>query len=242
MAAISDIVKKFTGEDELAKTQQALIESMAEMGQAKAEIFKLEIQRAILDAGQGSNKTIPVEAIVDQKAIVRAFADESADQITAEVRAIAGSFIKGGSGGVLDGISGILGSLITVFLGKSSASSGLMEEYYVMTAGLSIIRVDVRAWYLNVSVEQVYKVMRRVCVFVATKSTVDLSRIRFNTFLSLYGDQLAEGKLTPEQIRAALDEARELYRIYQEMSQSDASDTVVSLPPGSRRAEHVQLT
>lgn len=226
MAAIGSIIKQFTGENELAETQQALVEAMGEIGIAKAEIFELEVKDSLLNAGSGSNLTVPIESVIDQKSFVRAYSSETTEQITDAVKEIGSAFLRGTDKDVLDGVSGIIGSLLDIFLGKSSASTGQIEEYYLVVEGLAFVRVDLRAWYMNVSAQSVYQVMKRVTVFVATKSSVDFAKLGFSTFLALYSNQLAQGKMTPEQIKAELEKAREIYELYRKTHGDKPADPI----------------
>lgn len=162
--------------------------------------------------------------------------------------------MSGGSG-VLDGVGKLISGSITGFLGKADASTGLLDVYYVMTEGLSVVRIDLKCWYLNVAAESIYKKVERVSAFLGVKSTVDLAKIDFNTFLYLYQQQLKEGGLDASRIKEALGEAKLIYKDFKEMTSEnvaameaevdeDAAEAhLKSLPddhalPGVHRARH----
>ena len=56
--------------------------------------------------------------------------------------------------------------------------------------------------------------MERISAFVAVKSTVDLTKIDFNTFLYLYQNQLTAAHLDKNQVKQALQEAKEIYQVF----------------------------
>ncbi|MEY3309606.1 MAG: hypothetical protein RLZZ413_3644 [Pseudomonadota bacterium] len=233
MTFVREIIKEFDGTDETIKLQRELIETLEGMATAKGEMFKLQIQEDLMTAGTGSNFTIPIESITNAKFFVRAYASENTDQITAAAEEIMNDFVRGGDGNVIKGIAGLIGSVLDVFLGKASASSGTTEEYYVMTRGLSIIRLDMKAWYQNVAAQSVYQKMQRVCCFVGVRSAVDLSKLGFSTFISLYEDQLSATKMSPAEIRKAVQDVREIFDAYSKTGGPNEESRIERVPAQS---------
>jgi len=230
MAAIGNIIKQFDGSDELAQTQREVIESLSQLGDAKAEFFDLSLREDLRSAGQATNPTVPISSIVTSTRQVRAFTSTSAGHIAAEIKAALGAFIKGSPEGVLDGIGQLMTSALTVFLGDASASTGTIYEYYVLTEGLSVVRLDLKAWYLNVTAKSIYEKMERVSAFVAIKSVVDLTKIDFSTFLYLYQQQLFNGKVPEPDLQKALAVAKEIYKDFQDVHKMSGI-TVQQEPP-----------
>lgn len=211
MSLVRDIVKQFDNSDELAQTQREVVESLARLGETKAELFEAKIQESLRGAG-GTNSTVPITSILASKKEVHAFTSTSTEHLADTVKSSLKSFVSGTADSIIDGVGGLISEALTVFLGGASASTGTMEEYYVVTEGLSIVRVDLKAWYLNVSARGIYEKMERISAFVAVKSTVDLTKIDFNTFLYLYQNQLTAAHLDKNQVKQALQEAKEIYQ------------------------------
>jgi len=232
MAFIKDIINQFDDSSELAQTQRELIQTLGSMAKAKAEIFRAEIQDSIINAGGSGNLTIPVEAIIRTSIQTRAFASEDTQQITQAVTSIIKSFVKGGDESVIEGVSGLIGILLDTFLGKASAETGETHEYYVLTRSLSIVRLDIKAWYQNVSAQSIRQKMERVCCFVGVLSAIDLSRLGFSSFLAIYENQLGETDMTPDEIKQALKLARDIYDDYVQANPAvKAEDKVVIQTP-----------
>ncbi|WP_265520312.1 hypothetical protein [Oerskovia flava] len=232
MSLIRDIVKQFDGSEELAQTQREVIESLARLGETKAELFDVRIQESLRGAG-GTNSTVPITSILASKKEVHAFSSTSVEHLADAVKSSLKSFVAGTSSDIIDGVGTLVSEALTAFLGGASASTGTIEEYYVVTEGLSIVRVDLKAWYQNVSAKSIYEKMERVSAFVAVKSTVDLSKIDFNTFLYLYQDQLSLARLPKEQITQALKDAKEIYREFNEMGGRVSATTHITRPPAA---------
>jgi hypothetical protein len=236
MSIVRDIVKQFDASDELAQTQREVVESLAKLGESKAEFFDLKIQQSLRTAGGADNQTVPISAILASKKEVRAYSSTSAEHIADTVKKSLESFVAGSAKDIVDGVSGLISGALTIFLGEASAATGTIEEYYVLTEGLSVVRVDMKAWYQNVSAKGVYAKMERVSAVVAVKSTVDLAKIDFNTFLYLYQNQLQMAKLTKEQVTEALREAKEIYKAFQDMGGRLAESTPITVHPATTAA------
>ncbi|MGB5025061.1 MAG: hypothetical protein WBO44_06915 [Saprospiraceae bacterium] len=228
MAFIRDVIKSFDASDELGKVQREAVEALAELGLSKAKNFELEITEKLQNAGSGSNLTIPVTAVIRSLSDVRAYSASSAQYIGETVKKALKSFIKGTSEDIIGGVGEIMSGVISVFLGESAASSGEVSEYYVTTEGLSIVRIDMKAWYLNVSSKSIFEKMERVTAVVAVKSVVDLKKLDFATFLNLYQDMLNQTKLTTEQIKLALEQAKLIYKDFNEIDKINNSMALLS--------------
>lgn len=233
MAFIRDVIKSFDASDELGKVQREAVEALAELGLSKAKNFELEITEKLQNAGSGSNLTIPVTAVIRSLSDVRAYSASSAQYIGETVKKALKSFIKGTSEDIIGGVGEIMSGVISVFLGESAASSGEVSEYYVTTEGLSIVRIDMKVWYLNVSSKSIFEKMERVTAVVAVKSVVDLKKLDFATFLNLYQDMLNQTKLTTEQIKMALEQAKLIYKDFNEIDKINNSMALLSQNPKS---------
>jgi len=211
MGAIRNAVMSFDPAPDRAKEQKELVETLAQLAETKAENYEMAIQQELNDAGSNTNRTVPIEAILVTKRETHAYSSSKVDQIGKTIGSSLKQFASGTADGILNGVTTLMTEALTAFLGEASAATGTTEQYYVMTEGLSVIRVDLKAWYLNVQSGGISTNMQRVSAFVAAKSAVDLAKIKFNTFLNLYQKQLAAAKIDQEKIQVALQEARKIY-------------------------------
>jgi hypothetical protein len=212
MGAIRNVINGFDASSEVGKTQRELVENLAKLAESKAQFFELEVSTGLRTAGSPDNQTVPVEAVLNSVTQTHAYASDSAGKIGDTVKAALKSFVTGSKTEILDGVGNLISDALTIFLGSGSASESTLKQYYVMTEGFSVVRVDLRAWYLDVEATSIKTKVQKATAFVAVKSTVDLAKIRFNTFLNLYQNQLASMKLTDNQITTALSEAQKIYQ------------------------------
>jgi hypothetical protein len=235
MASIGNIIKQFDGSDELAQTQREVVESLSKLGEAKAEYFDLTLKEELRTAGESENATVPISSILASTRQVRAYSSADAGHIADEIKAALAGFVQGTPAGVLDGVGQLMTSALTVFLGQASASTGTVSDYYVLTAGLSVLRVDLKAWYLNVTAKSIYQKMERVSAFVAIKSVVDLSKLDFSTFLFLYQQQLFNGKVPDADIKQAIAIAKAIHKEFHDigkMAVPGAAPMAITRHPG----------
>lgn len=218
MSGVKNVIDSFDSSDEIAQVQKEAVEALASLGRSKAEVFKMEIEESLKSAGNGSNLTVPVSSILRSLIDVRAYSSSESGHIGNVVKNALGAFIGGTQESVIDGVGSLISDVLNIFLGKASASSGSIEEYYVATEGLSIIRIDIKAWYLNVSSQSIKTKMERIVSVVAIKSVVDLTRIDFSTFLYLYQEQLAGSGMDGQQLAEALAQAKKIYKDYSDMN------------------------
>jgi hypothetical protein len=235
VASIGSIIKSFDGSDELAQTQREVVESLSKLGEARADYFDLTLKEKLRTAGQEGNPTVPISSILASTRQVRAYSSTSAGSIAEEIKKALQGFVQGTADGIIDGVTTLISSALTIFLGEASASTGTISDYYVMTSGLSVLRVDLMAWYQNVTAKSIYTKMERVSAFIAVKSVVDLSRVDFFTFLYLYEQQLITGKVPPSEVSKAIEEAKKIYKSYQETGGKPNLDGVAAITahPGS---------
>lgn len=243
MTFVRDVIKSFDNSDESGQLQKETVQALAALGDSKAEVFKMQIQQSLLSAGDGTNKTIPISSIVRQFSDVRAYSSSEAGNLGQVVKKTLNTFLNASKESIVDGIGSLISETLSVFLGTASASTGTVEEYYVAVEGLSVVRVDMRAWYLNVNAKSIQSKMERVVAVVGVKSVVDLAKIDFSTFLNLYQQQLIQSGNTPEERKAALEEVKRIYKDFKETVKESTAmvEYFVNTPPAARSIERERI-
>lgn len=211
-----NLIKNFDASEELGQTQRELVENLAKLAESKAQFFELEISTSLRTAGSPDNQTLPVESVLASETYTHAMTADSVAKIGDNVIKSLKKFCPGSQQAILDGVGGLITDTLTTFLGEGSASTETKKEYYVLTEGNSIVRVDLLAWYLSVESKAITDKMSKVTAFVAVKSAVDIEKIKFNTFLNLYQAQLTHTTLPEATIDVALEEARKIYNKFRQ--------------------------
>ena len=66
------IIEGFDGSADLAQAQREALETLEALSDTKRELFSKEINLLILDAGTGSNKTVPISIVQKSYGMSRA--------------------------------------------------------------------------------------------------------------------------------------------------------------------------
>lgn len=214
MSFIRKAIESVDGSGEVLQERREAISRLYDLGQSKADNFKLQIQESLMSAGSIDNRTIPIESVVRKTAHVRAFNSSEASGMKEAIGSILNVFMGGTSDTAKNAVTSGMNFAIDSLIGSSSASSGYTEEYYVAVEGLSVIRVDMMAWYQNVEAASIKKVMEKLLVVVAVKSVVDISKVKFSTFLNLYQSQLAIGGGSKEAMIEEILFAKRVFKEY----------------------------
>lgn len=226
MAVVKSAVEALDVSDEMSKTQKELLSTLNSLAETKAQLFQKQLDEEILGAASGGNKTVPVSSIVGWTSIVRVLAHNKPNDIGGTVRTSLAKFLSGTASGVLDGVANVMTEALSGFFGESVASSSMLEQYYVLTEGVSVLRVDIKAWYQQVEATGLRESVESICVVAAKKSTVDLSRIDLATLLFIYKNLLEQGKAGADVIEDAITQAQQ---IWQKLRGSQSPDATLRL-------------
>ena len=60
------------------------------------------------------------------------------------------------------------------------------EKYYVAVEGIALIRLDIMGWKRAITASSLTTKVEQVSAFVMSKSTIDIKKTDFDTFLDLY--------------------------------------------------------
>ncbi|RJF90337.1 hypothetical protein [Sphingomonas cavernae] len=204
MSTFSKILESFDGSDELAQAEREALDALAGLADAKRELFTKQINLLILDAGTGTNKTVPISSVLRTDGLSRAYSSSSAKDIGDVLKTALGGFIEGGVDNILDGIFSILTRTLEIFLGSTEGEELTKAEYFVYSTEFAIYRVDLMAWSRTVTAVSLKSKIEQSTAFSYVISNVDIERIKWIDFVAIYTLQLKNiESLTPEERAAA---------------------------------------
>lgn len=214
MGVIRDAVKSFDPAPQVASEQKALLAALDSLASTKLQQMKAEVNEMLLGAGSGTNLTIPVVAIEAQDGQTHAStADGLNKNIANTVNSATSSFLQGGAQNIVNGIMNVVSTALEAFLGSGSAQSDTMEKYYVAYSGVALWRIDLRAWYYSVEGSGITSQVQRVSAYWYVRSTVDVEKLKFQTFLNEYESIVtrASPPPDPEKLLEEINNLRKLY-------------------------------
>ena len=147
-------------------------------------------------------------------------------------------FIGGTADGITDGIGELVTGALSAILGSGSGTQAEFTAYYIFVDSLSIVRMDVAAWSRRIEVDGITTKIENAVAYQAIKSSVDVNKITFNTFLGAYKVQLDHLKLEPSRLKELIVEAKEIFELLRDSNarESSANRLQVLQPPAQTRA------
>lgn len=216
MSTIRDLLKGNNDVNSLEKDARKHLDDLMRLAETKGELFQERIMTSILNAGVGSDRTIPITQILDSSMEVRAYRSDSAANLKDSIKTSVGNFVAGGKENIVSGVTGLLNTAIDALFGSSSASGTEFQKYYVLNEGLSIIRLDVWGWAQKIEATSLTTIAEQMSVFTYYKSAVDVRDLDFNAFLALYQNILhhKDAAMSPKEVEKELDEVGEVFDLF----------------------------
>lgn len=175
-----------------------------------------------MNAGTGDDKTIPITEIQDFTKETHSYLSSNADKIASTVNSVIGDFVKGGKDNITNGVSSLITEAVTVLFGETESSDITISKYYIAMEGVALIRLDLMGWKRSVEATSLRKKVEQVSAFTLSKSTVDVTKLDFDTFLDQYQDivKADNPKISTTEI---VTSAKDLFKLFKEESESDKS-------------------
>lgn len=184
-----------------------------ELAQNKSEIFGKEIEKDLRTAGTNENRTVPVVYTVNTFEEIRVATASSLEKITTSIKDSIKDILAGSSDKIVDGITNLVQTVVTALLGVSEGQENYKKCYYIATDGLSLVRLDMYFWSRSISVDTIKSYAEKSLVCTIYKSTIDVSKINFNTFLSIYQEQLNRMDFKSEGLKQEIEHAKEIFKL-----------------------------
>lgn len=193
MAVIKDLIKGFDDAHKLNEEAKELLDNLEALANVKAEYFQEVIEKKLRGAGTGQDQTVAISKIQSYKLATKAYVSSNADKISGVVSGAIKGFVKGGTDNITNGITSLLSEMVTALFGDSDGSESLKSEYYLVNDGVALIRLDFMAWSRAVKSTSLTTQVEQVSAFCLYKSTVDIAKLDFDTFLDRYQDIVTAG-------------------------------------------------
>jgi hypothetical protein len=211
MSILKNAIEALDPTPDQKKEITLLLSLLSELCEQKVNEFSSNIENELRLAGSGENKTIPVTEILARHREYRAYIKKDAGKIATEVSNAIKKFISGGTNDIIDGVASLVTTGIEAIIGAGSGTQQEMSSYYIIVQDYGIARYDIRVWARQIEAQGITSQIETALATVAFKSSVDISKISFNTFLIAYGSQLENMNFPKDKQREYLDYAIEIY-------------------------------
>ena len=123
------------------------------------------------------------------------------------------NFIDGGSENVVNGIGELLTGGLNAILGSGTGTQSEMHSYFIVVEAFSIVRFDITAWQRRIEVTGFTSKIENAMTLTAVKSSVDVDKITFNTFLQAYNAQLKKMKFDEHELIEFIKQSKKVFEL-----------------------------
>ncbi|MCU1730754.1 MULTISPECIES: hypothetical protein [unclassified Pseudomonas] len=213
MGQLNEVLRAFNGDAFAEAREQAA--TLFELGATRAALMELELNQHLnaLLAGGDDKQTIPVSNILDAHSEVHALtAYTDPGHIIDTFKNALANFVPGGRAAVIDSISILLSGVLKASLQDPNTHTEGKALYVVLADGPSLVRLDIKMWYSDVSSRALHRAAEKIVVVSAVKSTIDVTRLALNTFLSVYQRQLMSSSGSRVELTREIEDIAALFR------------------------------
>lgn len=194
-----------------------------ELAEQKRKLQEEYLKEELRTAGTPENPSIPITNTLAWHSETRAYIKNDAANLVQTVTSAVKKFIDGGSDKIVDGIGELLTSGLEAILGAGTGVQSEMHSYFIVVEGLSIVRFDLTAWQRRIEVTGITKQIENAMTLTAVKSSIDVDRITFNTFLQAYKKQLEKMEFSESELIAFIKKSKEVFELLRDNGGSDRS-------------------
>ncbi len=215
MGALRDIVKNADSSAQVEEEVKEALAMLVELAQEKAKSAEGDIKLDLQTGKTNDDLSVPITKIIQSKKEYRALTSTSSD-IIKDIASSIGEIFSGDSG-ILNGISSIANTALTAIVGAGEGQESEVRLYSVVTEYPAIVRFDFYFWGRNTKAKSIMTQLKSAFACVGFKSAVDMSKLDYNTFLSLYSPILREAFGNDQQkLKEMINESKEVYNMFNE--------------------------
>lgn len=215
MGALRTIVKSADSSSQVEEEVKEALAMLVELAQEKAVAAEKDIKLDLQTGKTTDNLSVPITKTIQSKVEYRAITATSSDIINDISASISEMF--SGDAGILKGISGIVNNAFTAITGAGEGQESEVRIYNVVTEYPAIVRFDFYFWGRNTKAKSIMTQVKSAFACVGLKSAVDMSKLDYNTFLSLYSPILRKAFGDDQQkLKEMINESKEVYNMFNE--------------------------
>lgn len=212
MGSLREIAKSFDGSGDELEAQKEVIQTLSALAQSRLDGFDTRINNSYLTAGTEGNPTFPIAKLMSSWSRTHAYTESSASVLTDKLRDATKSFLAGGGEGIASGVFSIIDGALTALFVDSVASEGKDELYQVYCANDMVTRLDMCAWYRDVTATAITKKMQKASCFIIRQAAIDCKRVDWYSFMSVVKASYGALNLTPDEFEAAIKRAEDAFK------------------------------
>lgn len=218
MVFLKNAIKAVDPTPDKKKELTLSVNLLFELAEQKKAIQYEVLMQLLRTAGTDENPSIPITNTLASHSETRAYVSSNAGNLVETVTGAVTKFIGGGADNIVNGIGELITGGLEAILGAGSGTQSEMHSYYIIVEGFSIVRFDIVAWQRRIEATGITREIENAMTFTAIKSSVDVDRITFNTFLQAYKKQLEKLQFGDAELKKFIIEAKEIFELLRDPS------------------------
>ena len=240
MGAIRDIINTVDQSATVSTEIKENLDILMKLAESKAKNFEDDI---ILDLRTGKTTdslTVPITMIARKEIEYRAITKSTTSDVIEEIgKSISGMINDPSASVIVGGIANIAGAALKTIMGTGEGTEQVARQYAVIADYPAIVRFDFAFWVRKIQAKSIKEHVETAMACVVYKSAVDVSKLAFNDFLTVYGQVLLSGFGSDKsEMKKMIQDSREIYilcRDNQGTLQNSSGNTEVRLNAAQKK-------
>lgn len=214
MGALRDIVKSADTSSQVEEEVKEALSILVGLAQEKSKSAEAEIKLDLQTGRTPDALSVPITRVIDSRTEYRAVTESSPSDLITDIADSLGKMFSGDAG-IINGIASIAQTALAGIMGNGEGQESEARFYNVVTEYPAIVRLDFYFWGRNTKAKGIMSQVKSSFACVGYKSAVDMSKLDFNTFLSLYGPVLKTAFGDDQtKLEKMIDEAKTVYSMF----------------------------
>lgn len=213
MSVLKDAINALDPAPDKKKELTLAVNLLFELAEQKKEIQDTFLKDQLRTAGSVENPTIPITNTLAWHSETRAYVKNDVSKLPNVVTDAVKKFINGGSDEIISGVGELITAGLEAILGSGSGTESSMHSYFIVVEGLSIVRFDLCAWQRRIEATGFTSIIENAMTMTAVKSSVNVDKITFNTFLQAYKAQLEKMDFTDKELIEYIKKSKEVFEL-----------------------------
>lgn len=213
MAKLRSVIDSCDASKEMEQVIKEQLETLMQLADKNADLAVANIEARLKDGKTSdSNLEVPISVVLQKTRETRAVTTESNSDIIKKISDSISKFFTPGKEEILRGVAGILSDTFDALMGAGEGLELKQDLYIVAVEYPAVVRMDFSAWVRNTRASGIREKCKSAISVVAYKSAVNVSKLDFATFVTIYSSLLSRcfgGDL--KNVDELLDTAKKIY-------------------------------
>ncbi|PVZ84467.1 hypothetical protein C9426_22895 [Serratia sp. S1B] len=208
MSSIRNYLNKIDDSTSEGMAHKEILNLLIELGNAKASLFRAKIEEN-LQYAQDKTDAFPIEKIGYNFNTVRFFSANESAEMRSTINSEVKMFLSGVREAALSAISSLIYFELDMLLNRPNDTDEI-RACYLAFEGPSALRIDMAAWYQNITIHNFEDKPEKILTVVAVASLINTKKMNLSAFLNMYQAQLSQGGVSQETIANEIAYAKDV--------------------------------